>query len=164
MICNVSADRYLDADRNNNFNVDTSSAPTVDDIWTLIPEVSAELGRLRNVHFDRYLQEESDRNVRTSSTHHRDDTRWEVIDNGDGTVLLRNVASGRYLDYDRTNVDTSSSPSADDVWELIPRGEITLIRNVSSDRYLDADRDNNYNVDTSPSPSADDEWDLIPSP
>lgn len=161
LVCNLSTGRYLDADRSNNYNVDTSSSPTKDDIWELVPDQPVEV-LVRNVYYGRYLQEESNRNVRTSSSGKGADRRWRILDNGDGSVLFQNVRSGRYLDYDANNVDTSSSPSADDKWKLIPSGNINFIHNIFSGHYLDADRSNNYNVDTSSSPTKDDEWEVIP--
>jgi len=127
---------------------------------TLVPGASVAI---QNVDYGRYLQEDSSNNVRTSSSI----SQWELVvtgtRNGNDVVYIRNVQSGRNVDYDDGNVvDTSTGTSADKQWEMMPQSNGTyLIRNISSGRYLDADTSSNYNVNTSSTAAADDYWRII---
>ena len=84
----------------------------------------------------------------------------------DGVYTLENAGTSRVLDADGRsegyNVETSTSPSDDDEWELIANGEgYHYLRNLVFNRFLDADPDNG--VETSRSPSSDDLWELVPN-
>lgn len=105
-------------------------------------------------------------NVGISANGQGSDTIWEVIENGDDTVLLRNVGSGAYLDLRNRNVVTTNDQSkANEVhFQDIEGSAAVAIQFESNSRYADADQSYyRANVDTHPNANRSDRhWLLIP--
>lgn len=122
--------------------------------------------QLINVDLDRYLASAGDSNRSNVVTVQAvsDRTSWDITDNGDGTWLLQNVATGGWLDGDGRwadwNVDQSTAPRSDDRWiiEDVGNGEWSLT-NAERHRLLDADRGHqDWNVDLARSLRGDRKW------
>jgi len=124
-IQNVKFGRYLDADNlRRNRNVDTAAGPA-DTTWWMAVEIF-ECGSVTTVFNEErrlYLDQAADGNARGVRTA-ADTSRWQVLEAGGGTIRLRNVETGRYLDADGSganyNVNTStSSRGSDRQWRLV---------------------------------------------
>ncbi|WP_146415271.1 DUF4347 domain-containing protein [Crateriforma conspicua] len=67
-------------------------------------------------------------------------SRWELIASANGSYLLRNASTGRYLDGDLFGIDTNSNPSArGTTWQFIEDVDgLYYLFNPTYDTYVDA--------------------------
>jgi len=125
------------------------------------PIADGNIVEFRNVGFSNaYLASYSSNEVITQTTS-TNRTRWELIDaDGDGRFFIRNISTGRYLDGDSNDIDTSSTTSGvGKEWEFveISSGQYHL-RNVDYNRIVDANGTFAY-VTWDPAPAElDDLW------
>ncbi|TWU01071.1 Inner spore coat protein H [Stieleria varia] len=114
--------------------------------------------QLLNFQYDAYLAGSGSRAV--TSTANNTAAQWQLVDAGNDSYLLRNLASGRYLDGDFGDVDTSSSSgSIGTQWRFIENGEgYHYLYNVFYRDYVDANGSNTV-VDWDPGTlDPDDLW------
>ena len=176
LLRNVATGLYLDADGpSQDWNVETSTSPSLDDEWSIQPLDGADgIWLLQNGDTGRWLDADGANrawNVDQSTSPALDD-QWIIrpVEPGDGggpddfvgeVVEIQNESNGRWLDADPDrNADTSDSLADDVRWEVQDGGDGTvLFLNLTTGRWLDADVDND--VDTSSAPSDDDRWRIV---
>ena len=116
----------------------------------------------------RFIRQDDTKNVVTDLT----PEPWRFIflgtaPNGNHVVHIRNVRTGKNLDFDDSDFDVDVSPNVDEdsQWELIPAKDGTsLIRNRELGAYLHDEGDStNYNVNGAPKPDADCYWQIVES-
>jgi len=119
-IVSAVSGRWLDGDvRHGRTAVNSSSHPSLDDVWKLEQTASGNW-RLINAEYHLYLDADSERSKYNVDMNPRQSrgTEWEITQLDNGNYLLRTVDYDRYLDYDRRNVDTSLHPRSDDEWQI----------------------------------------------
>ena len=120
--------------------------------------VNGNVIQMINFEYDAFLA--ASRSDAVTSTTNNTATRWRLISAGNGDFRLQNVANGRYLDGDSSDVDTSSSSTSfGTVWRFIEFGSgYYYLFNVAYREYLDANG-RNQGVDWDPGTlEADDRW------
>lgn len=151
---NGSHDGYLDANAND--RVYLYGDQNADARWRFIPvngapppapEVVPQDGRsyaLENIRYGGFVTEVSSNSIALDGDLASARAHWRFEQVSGDQYHLINLVTGRYLDGDGSGnrVGTSSSPAADDVWELNEfASEVFSFRNVSANRWLDADDD-----------------------
>lgn len=168
---------YLDADAVGD-PIDTSEAPTADDIWRLVPVAGqADTYLIQNTLTSGNIEAIAGATA-ILSTSTGAAAQWVVESTGvtppppppppvggvlEGVATLRNVAQNRFLVETTAGVvDTGSTAGADAPWVITSAsGEfVYTIQNQALSGYLDADNIGDA-IDTSIAPEADDQWEFI---
>jgi len=167
---------YLSAtDRSHRYNVDLAEYAGPAEEW-IVNELTNGNYSLENVELGRFLDWDP-RNVETSFPLRSDDEwTFELVPPppppsplpfADGDVVhVRSAVDGRYLDADRSNVDLSTSPRADDEWTVVVAGPMTVrLYNETRGGYLSANgRSDRFNVDLASDAGPHEEWTIAHLP